>query len=72
MVLHGMEVLKKSKNATGRFDTWLDAFEKILDARGKMGSLVGASKDYLKNTGISGNIEENLIEYGVCALYDHM
>lgn len=67
MVLRGMETLNKQQEEGegGRFEVWIESFEKVLDARGKMGSLVGASKDYLKNTGISKNPEEYLIEYGV-------
>ena len=65
MVLRGMELLKKRKDGEGRFDIWLDSFERILDARGKMGSLVGTDRDFFKLTGISENPEEHLMEYGV-------
>ncbi|KAI8139173.1 formin homology 2 domain-containing protein [Fennellomyces sp. T-0311] len=65
MVLRGMELLKKHADGQGRFDAWLNPLEKVLDARGMMGSMVGASKDFLKYTGISENPEEHLIEYGL-------
>ena len=69
MVLRGMELLKKHADGQGRFDAWLCPFEKVLDARGMMGSMVGASKDFLKYTGISENPEEHLIEYGVSLFF---
>lgn len=65
MVLHGMELLKEHTESESRFEGWLGPLDKVLDSRGKMGSLVGASKDYFKYTGISENPEEHLIEYGV-------
>lgn len=65
MVLRGMELLKERKDGEGRFDIWLGSFERILDARGKMGSLVGTDRDFFKLTGISENPEEHLMEYGV-------
>lgn len=69
MVLHGMELLKEHTESESRFEGWLGPLDKVLDSRGKMGSLVGASKDYFKYTGISENPEEHLIEYGV-SVYD--
>jgi len=32
-------------NKVGRFDVWLKQLEQIIDGRGRMGSMVGVSKD---------------------------
>lgn len=45
MVLQGMDTIKESKNDYCRFDSWLKSLNSVLDGRGKMGSMVGASVD---------------------------
>jgi hypothetical protein len=45
MVLQGMDTIKETKNDYCRFDSWLKTLNSILDGRGKMGSIVGASND---------------------------
>lgn len=64
MVLHGMELLKQFGKNFGRFDAWLQALEKTLDGRGKMGSAVGASED-LKATGMVGAGDSQITQYMV-------
>lgn len=67
MVLHGMELLKQFGKDFGRFDAWLQALEKTLDGRGKMGSAVGASHD-LKATGMVGAGDSQITQYMVCII----
>lgn len=62
MVLHGMELLKQYGPNYGRFDAWMNALEKTLDGRGKMGSAVGASHD-LKVTGMVGAGDSQITQY---------
>lgn len=65
MVLQGMELLRGyDGNEYGRFDTWLRSVEKALDGRGKMGSLVGVSKDLILTDGTK-NPDTILLEYSV-------
>jgi hypothetical protein len=45
MVLQGMDTIKELKNEYCRFDSWLKTLNSVLDGRGKMGSIVGASTD---------------------------
>jgi hypothetical protein len=47
-----------------RFGAWLTEFQKMLQGRGKMGSLVGASHD-MRQMGMSGNLEMQVTEYAV-------
>lgn len=69
MVLRGLELLKKYGPNYGRFDAWMQALEKTLDGRGKMGSAVGASED-LKQTGMVGAGDSQITQYMV-KLYKH-
>lgn len=62
MVLHGMELLKQYGPEFSRFDAWIQALEKTLDGRGKMGSAVGASND-LKMTGMVGAGDSQITQY---------
>lgn len=62
MVLHGMELLKQYGPNFGRFNAWMQALEKTLDGRGKMGSAVGASHD-LKATGMVGAGDSQITQY---------
>ena len=64
MVLKSMELLKEYGSGYGRFDPWLNSLERALDGRGKMGSMVGASKD-LRFAGMAGNPDTHLMEYAV-------
>lgn len=69
MVLRGMELLKRYGPNHLRFDAWMQALEKTLDGRGKMGSAVGASED-LKQTGMVGAAGDSQItQYMVKFLY---
>lgn len=45
LVMQGMNSIKDSKSDYGRFDAWLKALLAVLNGRGKMGSIVGASMD---------------------------
>ncbi|GAN04863.1 hypothetical protein MAM1_0075c04328 [Mucor ambiguus] len=45
LVMQGMDKLKESQKNYGRFDPWLKTLNAVLDGRGKMGSVVGASSD---------------------------
>lgn len=45
MVLQGMDAIKDTKNDYCRFGSWLKTLNAVLDGRGKMGSIVGASTD---------------------------
>lgn len=63
-VLLGFELLKQYKKDISIFDTWLKDFEKTLDGRGRMGSLVGAHED-LKKLGIYNAPDKHLMEYAV-------
>lgn len=56
MVLGGLELLKQFGPQFTRFGAWMQAIEKTLDGRGKIGSAVGASHD-LKSTGDSQIIQ---------------
>ncbi|KAI8336356.1 hypothetical protein BC941DRAFT_428994 [Chlamydoabsidia padenii] len=73
MVLHGMDSLKENGNS--RFGAWLSEFQKMLQGRGKMGSIVGASHD-IRQMGMSGNLEMQVTEYAssnmllICAMVD--
>jgi hypothetical protein len=64
MVLRGMELLKKYGPNFSRFDAWMQALERTLDGRGKMGSAVGASED-LKLTGMVGAGDSQITQYMV-------
>lgn len=65
MVLHGMDSLKKENgDHHSRFGAWLTEFQKMLQGRGKMGSMVGASHD-MRQMGMSGNLEMQVTEYAV-------
>lgn len=44
-VLEGIDTLAKMRGEVGRFDAWFASFETIIDGRGRMGSLVGASDE---------------------------
>lgn len=57
-----MELLKQYGTHFGRFDAWMQALEKTLDGRGKMGSAVGASQD-LKMTGMVGAGDSQITQY---------
>lgn len=63
IVIQGMEKLKDYKQEHGLFDGWLKKLEDVLDGRGRMGSLVGASED-VKRLGSHG-FDSQLIEYAV-------
>jgi cytokinesis protein len=53
IVLNAFDSLEQKLNVAvtelsgkvGRFDTWLKQFEQVIDGRGRMGSMVGISKD---------------------------
>jgi hypothetical protein len=45
MVIQGMDSIKDSQSDYGRFDAWLKTLLAVLNGRGKMGSIVGASTD---------------------------
>lgn len=62
MVLRGLALLQNGN--AGRFDAWFDAFEQMIDGRGRMGSLVGASKD-VRSLGVNGNGDTHLMEFAV-------
>lgn len=57
-----MELLKQYGPNFGRFNAWMQALEKTLDGRGKMGSAVGASHD-LKATGMVGAGDSQITQY---------
>ncbi|CAO3596021.1 unnamed protein product [Absidia cylindrospora] len=75
MVLHGMDALKENGDHHSRFGAWLNDFQKMLQGRGKMGSMVGASHD-MRQMGMSGNLEIQITEYAssnmllICAMVD--
>lgn len=66
MVLRGLALLQDGN--AGRFDAWFDSFEQMIDGRGRMGSLVGASKD-VRSLGVSGHGDTHLMEFAVSYLY---
>lgn len=68
MVLRGLELLKQFGPNFNRFDGWMQALEKTLDGRGKMGSAVGASED-LKATGMVGAGDSQITQYMVKKTY---
>lgn len=63
-VLHGMDMLKQNNGHAFRFYGWLQSFQKMLQGRGKMGSMVGASQEF-RQMGMSGNLEIQMTEYAV-------
>jgi len=48
-------------NKVGRFDVWLRQLEQIIDGRGRMGSMVGVSKD------LRGQDDGSIMDYCVSA-----
>lgn len=64
-VLQAMELLREyGGEEYGRFDTWLHSVGTALDGRGKMGSMVGVSKDLILTDGTK-NPDSILLEYSV-------
>ncbi|KAL1923354.1 uncharacterized protein VTP21DRAFT_8334 [Calcarisporiella thermophila] len=45
LVVNGMESLREFRREPGRYDGWLKTFEKTIDGRGLMGSMVGMSEE---------------------------
>lgn len=66
LVLESMDALQSWYHDTSRFDTWLRALSQMLDGRGKMGSMVGASDDYRKMGNTAA--DNQLMEYAVSIL----
>lgn len=64
LVLQGIDDLRAARNAPGRFDVWFGALETVLDGRGLMGSLVGAS-DEVRRLQLASTSESGLTEYVV-------
>lgn len=50
-VLAAIDALSSANNQTGRYDYWFKSFMSILEGRGRMGSLVGASENVKKHGG---------------------
>lgn len=57
-VLAALDALSSSNNETGRYDYWFKSLLGILEGRGRMGSLVGASEDVRKHAGPDGALNE--------------
>lgn len=64
MVMQGMDMIKSTKKDYGRFDSWLKTFNTVLEGRGIMGSIVGASTD-IKQIISKNNSDMPVIEYAV-------
>lgn len=64
LVMQGMDKLKESQNSYSRFDPWLKTLNAVLDGRGKMGSVVGASND-VKQIVSKGSSDMPVIEHAV-------
>lgn len=70
-VLRGLELLQHTRHDFGLFDSWLKDFERTIDGRGKMGSMVGATDDF-KRMGMFNTADNHLMEYAVRKLYTIM
>ncbi|KAG8899897.1 hypothetical protein FRB99_006387 [Tulasnella sp. 403] len=57
-VLLGLDGVSSANNETGRYAYWLKSFEAMLDGRGKMGSLVGASTEVKKSAGTDPSLND--------------
>lgn len=64
LVMQGMDKLKESQKNYGRFDSWLKTLSAVLDGRGRMGSIVGASSD-VKQIVSKGSTDMPVIEHAV-------
>lgn len=75
IVLGGFDNLMKTRGDPGRFDAWLGTFETVIEGRGRMGSLVGASEEIRSLRGDrtaaalaarDGHSDTLLLDYAVC------
>ncbi|KAI9473530.1 MAG: hypothetical protein EXX96DRAFT_578379 [Benjaminiella poitrasii] len=67
MVIQGMDTVKKTTKHYGRFDAWLKKFNMILEGRGKMGTIVGASMD-VRQIASKSNPDIPVIEHALANL----
>ncbi|CAO3610251.1 unnamed protein product [Mucor fragilis] len=67
LVMQGMDKLKESQKNYGRFDPWLKTLSAVLDGRGRMGSIVGASSD-VKQIVSKGSTDMPVIEHALANL----
>lgn len=70
MVLQGMDKIKAANKDYGRFDSWLKTFNTVLEGRGIMGSVVGASTD-IKQMISKTNSDMSVTEYAVRLYTQH-
>jgi cytokinesis protein len=71
LVLNAFDQLEQKSNAAvadiankvGRFDIWLRQLDGMIDGRGRMGSMVGASKDI----NVKGQNDSAVVDYTVRA-----
>lgn len=64
LVVQGMDKLREIQNNYSRFDPWLKTLSAVLDGRGRMGTIVGASTD-VKQIASKGNSDIPMIEHAV-------
>lgn len=63
LVVSAMDALKEWHHDMSTFDPWLRSLSLMLDGRGKMGSMVGASDDYRRMGNAAA--DNQLMEYAV-------